>query len=1047
MTRILGFFFLALALRPTFTLAAPGVQLAEVLAGANGDSRIQFIELKFAAAGEHLWGPQAGEAQGRYRLVFYDATGAQTGQVVFASDPPVGPAEPGIGGYSVLIATQDFASLPGMPAPDVLIPAQVIAQGGKICFKHNPGNPNAQPVNLCLSYGNFAGSTESDTIGQPSGAPAAAAPIVHASSLRRVANHGNFGVGHFNADFALSAPDPRNSAGQTGAISPAALATQGETLFTRESFLGNGRTCQTCHRPEAHFGLPVSMIATLPPSDPLFVAETNPALAALENPCLLRSRGLFLENIDGFGNPPVFRGSPHLQNTSHTAPYGLSGEFADLRAFSVAAVRQHFPRTMGRNDNPAAGPMDFRLPTPAEQEALEAFMLSIRIPADGNYDIDRMITAAVQRGADAAAIQRGRDLFFGPTAQCFKCHSGPVFAEADVSLGGGNQKFNTGTANLPINLSEPCLGGGPLPAEAGGLREFSTASLIGVSQTAPYFHDHSLATLREAIAFYNTTEFNESPAAAAIGGISLNEPQDVDDLAAFLTALVEPAVVDCNNNQVDDIIDINQGTSLNCNGNSIPDECELAGNDCNANLIPDGCDVLPVRFGPQAPLPASDGPFAVAAVDLNGDQRADLVAANWNAATVSVLLKNAGAGFTVAGSFTVGPLCHAVAPADFDRDGDADVAVPSLSQGSVHVLRNNGVDGLGAWLGFAPGVTYATGAGPLSVVAADLNGDTWPDLASADNIAGTVSVLLNNGESMGAWLGFAPAVTYATGAGTWFITAGRVDADADLDLAVANRSANTARVLWNDGTGAFPTSVVISVGLTPESVAIGDFDGDGLGDVATANFDANTVSLSRNLGGGAFAADIEVGVGFYPFGANPKYVHAVDIDADTDTDLLTANEFSDNVSCLMNNGSGVFNQLVNLSVADAPASLGIGDMDGDGRPDVATSHFVGDRLSYLLNLTPLYGGDCNTNAIPDGCDIASGLATDFNANSVIDACEKLGDIDDDNDLDFADAGLFVAVLLGTDTVPAHVAAADIDGNGTADGRDVRPFVILMVMGV
>ena len=65
--------------------------------------------------------------------------------------------------------------------------------------------------------------------------------------------------------------------------------------------------------------------------------------------------------------------------------------------------------------------------------ALEAFMNTIKMPADGNYDIDRMINAAVARGADADAISRGRGLFTTP-GQCFRCHSGPVLADVDQSM-------------------------------------------------------------------------------------------------------------------------------------------------------------------------------------------------------------------------------------------------------------------------------------------------------------------------------------------------------------------------------------------------------------------------------------------------------------------------------------------------------------------------------------------------------------------------------------------------------------------------------------
>ena len=92
------------------------------------------------------------------------------------------------------------------------------------------------------------------------------------------------------------------------------LISRGATLFFEETFGGNGRTCGTCHPASNNFTIDRDFISTLPGSDPLFVAEFNPALAQLEKPQLMRSFGLVLENLDGLDNPTgkfVMRGVPH----------------------------------------------------------------------------------------------------------------------------------------------------------------------------------------------------------------------------------------------------------------------------------------------------------------------------------------------------------------------------------------------------------------------------------------------------------------------------------------------------------------------------------------------------------------------------------------------------------------------------------------------------------------------------------------------------------------------------------------------------------------
>ncbi len=174
----------------------------------------------------------------------------------------------------------------------------------------------------------------------------------------------------------------------------AQLVARGERIFFNETFAGNGRTCGTCHPAENNFTIDPQFIATLPDTDPLFVAELNPNLANdFENPALMRGQGLILENVDGFGNLATtfaMRGVPHTLGLSRsmdppppsllfdgttTPPMQRTGWGGDgapgtgtLREFAIGAVTQHFTRTLNRE----AG-VDFRLPTDFELDALEAF--------------------------------------------------------------------------------------------------------------------------------------------------------------------------------------------------------------------------------------------------------------------------------------------------------------------------------------------------------------------------------------------------------------------------------------------------------------------------------------------------------------------------------------------------------------------------------------------------------------------------------------------------------------------------------------------------
>jgi cytochrome c peroxidase len=400
------------------------------------------------------------------------------------------------------------------------------------------------------------------------------------------------------------------------------LVALGEELFFNGTFDGNGRTCGTCHRQVDAFGLSPASIAALPPSDPLFIAELDTNLAGLEHPPLMRSpRALILENIDGFTSPPVFRNSPHLLNLAHTAPYGLSGEFTELRTFSMGAVVQHFPKTLARQPG-----VDFRLPTAQELAALEAFMQSIALPADQNFELSRFVSTVAQR--------RGSDLFFG-TARCFNCHNGPVLADAIPAHGGGNRNFNTGVVNLRINLENrpENPGGGPLPQEMGGARLFNTPPLIGVARTAPFFHDSSAATLREAVAFYDSVEFKSSPGGHLVGEVAL-PPGQIDDLTAFLEGL-QPLTFEVS------------PRALQFGAREVTAGASPALRVTVANLVADPLDIESVALsgGPD------DGDFTVTAVDpLTFDVTFDPTAVGQKRAVLQVSTAAGDVGVRLAGT-------------------------------------------------------------------------------------------------------------------------------------------------------------------------------------------------------------------------------------------------------------------------------------------------------------------------------------------------------------------------------------------------------------
>ena len=144
---------------------------------------------------------------------------------------------------------------------------------------------------------------------------------------------------------------------------------------------------------------------------------------------------------------------------------------------------------------------------------------------------------------------------------------------------------------------------------------------------------------------------------------------------------------------------------------------------------------------PGSPFAVGVMPWAVVAADINGDGRTDLAVADGGADTVTLLERGAAGGFTpMAGSpVSVPGQPVGLATADFNRDGLLDLAVSQFSNNTLSVLlRQPG----GAYV-LDSGSPLAVGTQPFDVVAPDFNRDGKPDLATVNNGAGSVSVLLN----------------------------------------------------------------------------------------------------------------------------------------------------------------------------------------------------------------------------------------------------------------------------------------------------------------
>ncbi len=281
-------------------------------------------------------------------------------------------------------------------------------------------------------------------------------------------------------------------------------------------------------------------------------------------------------------------------------------------------------------------------------------------------------------------------------------------------------------------------------------------------------------------------------------------------------------------------------------------------------------------------------------------------------------------------------LVNAIAVADIDANGLPDILGlvstefnGASTQGYVSTRLQSSAGT------FVMPTRFGVGAGPSNLVVADLNGDGRPDLVVANADDHTVSVRLADSARPGFFL---PATVLATpGRVPLDVAVGDLNGDGRTDIVVAASGGNSVLVFTQTAAGAFDAPVGYAVGGDPQAVTVADLDGNGRADIAVATA-ASTVSLLLQTGAGVFATAVD-----YVTGVQPVAIKAADLNGDGKLDLLTANfgaassPGTQGLSVLLQTTPGVFAAPVSYVTEYRPTALAVGDLNGDGKPDVAVA--------------------------------------------------------------------------------------------------------------
>ena len=481
----------------------------------------------------------------------------------------------------------------------------------------------------------------------------------------------------------------------------------------------------------------------------------------------------------------------------------------------------------------------------------------------------------------------------------------------------------------------------------------------------------------------------------------------------------------------------------------------------------------------------------IASGDFNNDGHLDLAVSDSFNNNVHVLTGNGTGTFSVYGSYSAGTGTKpsGIVAADFNNDGNLDVATTNAGNNTATVLTGNGTGFL------AVQTAQATGTDPIAIVVADVNSDGNPDVVAFDSLTtttGEVDVLFGNGDGTlqtaqvsgqsfvpgtqaavadfnrdgkpdialtqqngtlqlaSVMLNntlptqypygrsFAAANQLTNGQGNFAdgIAVGDFNKDGYLDIAVSYLEDSNVQVLLNNESSGFNPSTTYAVGKQPYWIASGDLNGDGYPDLVTANTTDGTVSVLLNNGkggNGTFAAAVP-----YTVGKQPYQVAIGDINGDGYPDLAVTNYGANTVSILMGSKTGTFTpSATTLSTCANPYGVAIGDFKHNGYPSVAVTCYSAAQLEVFPNNG---NGTFGTPAI---------YTTDTDPSSLV-----VGDFNRDNKLDIVVANTTANVVdffagNGNNTFlnskqspslnfPDSIAAGDFNGDGILDIVGVAP---------
>ena len=358
-----------------------------------------------------------------------------------------------------------------------------------------------------------------------------------------------------------------------------------------------------------------------------------------------------------------------------------------------------------------------------------------------------------------------------------------------------------------------------------------------------------------------------------------------------------------------------------------------------------------LQFGARQDIQTSATHLSgLAIADFNGDQKLDIAVTDDYSQIVSVYLNDGTGKFgpPVLSAFTVPNIAGfgSIVAGDLNEDGKQDLIVGPIGGLQYDVVLLGNGDGT-----FTEKDQISTSYGFQGAALVDINGDKHLDLIAG----GDGSLYVHLGDGQGNFT--QQTLPYYPGGDLYTaVTVGDFNGDKVLDfVATAYRNSQLLYFAGNgDGTFKQPSTFTTQYLFSPNSIASADFNGDGKLDLLVGSSDV--ASFISGNGDGTFQTSSASALPLPGPTNNGTFssplVVAVDMDGDGKIDAVAADDGSDTLSILLNDGGANFSQPISASLDDGNAALRVADLNGDGFPDAVLINYKTQKISFFL-VSPL----------------------------------------------------------------------------------------------